>query len=98
MTDIKLFEDKIKRLKRTLSEKSKGGDEKSSLLELRGMRKQLKRLQRRRRLMAGDAVSKAEVEAPGGHKPADKKKPVEEAKPVEGEKPVEGAKTEESAA
>jgi hypothetical protein len=49
MADVVKLEEKIKRLKKTLSEKRQKDSEAKGSLELRTFQKQLKRLQRRRR-------------------------------------------------
>jgi len=51
MADAAKLEEKIKRLKKTISEKQEKKSETESSLELRPFRKQLKRLQRRRRVL-----------------------------------------------
>jgi hypothetical protein len=64
MADVAHLEEKIKRLKKTLSEKRQKDSGAAGLLELRTFQKQLKRLQRRRRVlvdfMQGGTKSKAE--------------------------------------
>ena len=52
MADGAILEEKIKRLKKTLSEKQQKDLGTEGSLELRTFRKQLKRLQRRRRALA----------------------------------------------
>jgi len=49
MADVLMLEEKIKRLKKTLSEKRQKDSEAKGSPELRTFQKQLKRLQRRRR-------------------------------------------------
>jgi hypothetical protein len=51
MADAVKLEEKIKRLKKTLSEKREKQTGTESSIELRPFRKQLKRLQRRRRVL-----------------------------------------------
>ena len=51
MDDVTLLAEKIKRLKKTLSEKSRKDSGTAGPLELRTFQKQLKRLQRRRRVL-----------------------------------------------
>ena len=51
MADVTLLEEKIKRLKKTLSEKRQKDSGAAGSLELRTFQKQLKRLQRRRRVL-----------------------------------------------
>jgi hypothetical protein len=51
MADVVMLEEKIKRLKKTLSEKQEKDSEAKGSLELRTFQKQLKRLQRRRRAL-----------------------------------------------
>ena len=53
MADTATLEEKIKRLKKTLSEKQPKESGAVGSLEVRTFKKQLKRLQRRRRVMAG---------------------------------------------
>jgi len=80
MADAVKLEEKIKRLKKTLSEKQEKKTGTESSIELRSFRKQLKRLQRRRRVLLtllerGTKVKgeKAEKES----KPASKQPPTE---------------------
>ncbi len=51
MADVAILEEKIKRLKKTLSEKRRKDSGAAGSLELRTFQKQLKRLQRRRRVL-----------------------------------------------
>jgi hypothetical protein len=51
MAEVAILEEKIKRLKKTISEKREKESGAESSLELRPARKQLKRLQRRRRVL-----------------------------------------------
>jgi predicted nucleic acid-binding Zn-ribbon protein len=51
MADVLVLEEKIKRLRKTLSEKRQKDSKVKGSLELRTFQKQLKRLQRRRRAL-----------------------------------------------
>ena len=80
MADVTILEEKIKRLKKTLSEKQQKDSGAEDSLELRTFRKQLKRLQRRRRVLADfvqrgtkAAAEKAEKETKPEAKPAAEK-------------------------
>ncbi|HEY5595245.1 MAG TPA: hypothetical protein VIL61_08855 [Nitrospiria bacterium] len=80
MADVTILEEKIKRLKKTLSEKQQKDSGAEDSLELRTFRKQLKRLQRRRRVLADfvqrgskATAEKAEKETKPEAKPAAEK-------------------------
>jgi hypothetical protein len=80
MADVTILEEKIKRLKKTLSEKQQKDSGAEGSLELRTFRKQLKRLQRRRRVLADfmqrgtkAKAEKAEKETKPEAKPAAEK-------------------------
>ncbi len=77
MAEVATLEEKIKRLKKTLSEKREKKSGAESSLELRLFRKQLKRLQRRRRVLLAflqrgtkAKSEKAEKESQPAPKPA----------------------------
>ena len=80
MADVTHLEEKIKRLKKTLSERRQNDSGTEGSLELRTFQKQLKRLQRRRRVLVdfmqrGTKVKaeKAEKETKPEAKPAAEK-------------------------
>lgn len=80
MADVTILEEKIKRLKKTLSEKRQKDAGAAGSLELRTFQKQLKRLQRRRRVLVDfmqpgtkAKAEKAEKETKPEAKPAAEK-------------------------
>jgi len=82
MADVAKLEEKIKRVKKTLSEKRKKESESEARpLELRPVRKRLKRLQRRRRVLAaflqrgikGKGETSEKGKTPAAEKPAAEK-------------------------
>lgn len=80
MADVTHLEEKIKRLKKTLSEKRQKDSGAAGSLELRTFQKQLKRLQRRRRVLVDfrqrgtkAKTEKAEKESTPEVKPASEK-------------------------
>ncbi|MBI3811159.1 MAG: hypothetical protein HY283_02980 [Nitrospirae bacterium] len=80
MADVTHLEEKIKRLKKTLSEKRQKDLGASGSLELRTFQKQLKRLQRRRRVLLDfmqrgtkAKTEKAETESKSEAKPVAEK-------------------------
>ncbi|MBI3611256.1 MAG: hypothetical protein HY204_11235 [Nitrospirae bacterium] len=82
MTDVAALEGKIKRLKKTLSEKRQKASDAEPSLELRAFQKRLKRLQRRRRVLLNwmqrgtkGKTEKAEKEAKPAEKPSAKPEP-----------------------
>jgi hypothetical protein len=80
MADAVKLEEKIKRLKKTLSEKQEKKTGTESSIELRSFRKQLKRLQRRRRVLLTllERGTKVKGEKAGKEsKPAPKQPPAE---------------------
>ena len=81
MADVVLLGEKIKRLKKSISETSKKEVEASDLTGQRSSRKQLKRLQRRRRVLIAWSQRTKKVELNQKTKPAEA---VKETAPEEG--------------
>lgn len=83
MADVSVIEEKIKRLKSTMAKLSSGSGDKSEGGEDRIFRKNLKRLQRRRRILLGtqlkDTKAETQEKTPQGKTP--KKAPPKEAAP-----------------
>lgn len=113
MGNVSVIEEKIKKLKKTIAEKSSGSEDQSGGGEARVFRKNLKRLQRRRRVIltthvkdkkaeAPEEIPKVETRkaeaAPAGEKTAEKtSEPKEQKSKPSGEKPKAQEKTEAKA-